>query len=122
MYDKIIADMKERMQPVVDLAETNKKTLETLAGLQKDSMTDMVSASVEQFKALAACKDPKSVLDLQVKFYKDLEAKMTATAEKSVAAITEAKDAFVAVVEESAKKTTAEVEEAVKKVSGKKAA
>ncbi len=117
MYDQIFADMKTRMQPVVDLAETNKKTMETLAGLQKDSMTEVVNASVEQFKALAECKDPKSVLDLQVKFYKDLEVKMTETAEKSIAAITEAKEAFVSVVEESAKKTAEEVEEAVKKVA-----
>ena len=121
MYDQIFADMKERMQPVVDLAETNKKTMETLANLQKDSMTEVVNASVEQFKALSSCKDPKEVLDLQVKFYKSLESKMTETAEKSIAAITEAKEAFVSVVEDSAKKTTAEVEEAVKKVAPKAA-
>ena len=122
MYDQIFADLKTRMQPVVDLAESNKKTLETLASLQKDSMTEVVNASVAQFKALAECKDPKSVLDLQVKFYKGLEAKMTDTAEKSIAAITEAKETFTAVVEESAKKTVAEVEEAVKKVAPTKAA
>ncbi len=119
MYDKFFEDMKTRMQPVLDLAETNKKAMEKLAALQKDSMTDVVNASVEQFKELAQCKDPQSALDLQLKFYKSLEAKMTETAEKSIATITEANEAFVAVVEDSAKKAVAEVEEAVKQVSPK---
>ncbi len=117
MYDQIFADMKTRMQPVVSLAETNKKALETLAALQKDSMTEVVNASVEQFKEMAQVKDPKVAMEKQVQFYKALEAKMTDTAEKSIAAITEAKEAFVAVVEESSKKTAEEVEAAIKQAS-----
>jgi len=122
MYDQIFADLKIRMQPVLSLAESNQKAMEKLASLQKNSVTDVVNASVEQFKALAACTDPQSVMDLQVKFYKSLEAKMTDTAEQSIATINEAKDAFVAVVEESAKQTAEEVEAAVKQVSGQQAA
>jgi len=121
MYDKMFDDMKTRMQPLLDLAETNKKVLETLATVQKESLTDVVNASMEQFQALAQCKDPKAVLDLQVKYYKALEAKMTLTTEKSIAAITEAKEAFVAVVEDGAKKAAAEVEAAVKKATVKAA-
>jgi len=119
MYDKLIEDMKNRMQPVLDLAETNKKAMEKLAAVQKDSMTEVVNASLEQVKAMSQVKDPKAALDLQVQFYKALEAKMTDTAEKSIAAISEAKDAFVASVEEASKKTAAEVEAAVKKATGK---
>lgn len=119
MYDKLFDDMKSRMQPVLDLAETNKKAMETLATVQKDSMTEMVNASLEQFKALSQVKEPKAALDLQVQYYKDLEAKMASSAEKSIAAITEAKEAFVAAVEEAAKKATAEVEGAMKKAQGK---
>lgn len=122
MYEKIFEDMKVRMQPMVDLAETNKKAIESLSLLQKDSMTDMFNASLEQFKALSQCKDPKSAMELQMKFYKDMEGKITAHAEKSMATMTEAKDAYMSMMEESAKKTTAEVEEAVKKVSEKMAA
>lgn len=117
MYDKMFEDMKARMKPVMDLAETNKKVMETLANVQKDTLTEVVNASLEQFQALTQCKDPKAALDLQVKYYKALEAKMAQTAEKSIAAITEAKEAFVAVVEDTAKKTAAEVEEAVKKAA-----
>jgi len=117
MYNQIFTDMKSLMQPVVELAETNKKAMEKLASLQKDSMTDVVNASVAQFKELAQCKDPKVALEKQLEFYKTLEAKMTDTAEKSIATMTEAKEAFVAVVEESAKQTAVEVEAAVKKAS-----
>ena len=109
--------MKTRMQPVLDRAENNKKAMETLASLQKDSLTEVINASVEQFKDLAQVKDPKVALEKQTQFYKALEAKMNDTAEKSIAAITAAKDAFVAVVEESAKKTTEEVEAAIKNAS-----
>ncbi|WP_207061474.1 phasin family protein [Motiliproteus sp. SC1-56] len=121
MYEKMFEDMKSRMQPVLDLAETNKKVMETLAAVQKESLTELVNLSLEQFKALSQVKDPKAALDLQVKYYKSLEAKMTDSAEKSVAAISQAKEAFVAVVEESAKQTTSEMEEAVKKATGKAA-
>ena len=124
MYDKLIEDMKTRMQPVLDLAETNKKMLETLANVQKEAVTDVMNASLEQFQALAQCKDPKSALELQVNYYKALEAKVADTTEKNLAALNEAKDAFTSVVEASAKQTAAEVEEAVQKVSAqvKKAA
>ncbi len=122
MYDNLFADMNTRMKPIMDLIETNKKVLEKLAGVQKDSMSDVVSASMEQFQALAQCKDPKAALELQVRFFKALEAKMTDTTEKSIAAFTEAKDAFSAVIEESAKTTAAEVDAAVKKVAAVKAA
>lgn len=122
MYDKMMEEMKARMKPVMDLAETNKKVLETLANVQKDAMTEVVNASMEQFQALTQCKDPQAAMDLQVKFFKALEAKMTDTTEKSIAAFNEAKDAFSSVVEESAKTTATEIEKAVKKASGKKAA
>lgn len=122
MYDNLFADMNTRMKPVMDLAETNKKVLETLANLQKETMTDVINASMEQFQSLSKCKDPKAALELQVNFFKALEAKMTDSTEKSIAAFTEAKEAFSAVIEESAKKTAAEVDAAVKKVSAAKTA
>lgn len=119
MYENMMEEMKARMQPVLDLAETNKKAMEKLAAVQKDSLQDVVAASLEQFKAVAECKEPQAALDLQVKFYKDLEAKMTDTAEKSIAAISEAKEAYVSTVEDAAQKAAAEFEGAVKKASGK---
>ncbi len=122
MYEKMIEDMKVQMKPVMDLAETNKKALEVLAGLQKDTMTELLNASLEQFKSLSECKDPKAALELNLSFYKALEAKLADTTGKSIAAMSEVKDAYVATVEKAAKKTASEVEEAVKKATSKIAA
>ena len=104
------------------LAEVNTKTVETLVALQKAYVEELANASVEQFKTLCECKDPKAALDLQVQFYKSVEAKMTETAEKSVEAMTVAKDAYVTTVEESGKKVTEMAEEAAKKVADLKVA
>ncbi|WP_207061840.1 phasin family protein [Motiliproteus sp. SC1-56] len=121
MYDQIFNDIKTRMQPALDLAETNKKMMEQLIELQKVSTHELVNASLEQFKALSQVKEPKAALDLQVAFYKDLESKMTAAAEKSIAVISEAKDVVTSTVEASAKQAADEVSAAVKKATGKAA-
>ncbi len=114
-----IADLFKPMQA---LADVNTKTVETLVALQKAYVEELTNASVEQFKTLCECKDPKAAMDLQVKFYKSVEAKMTETAEKSVAAMTVAKDAYVASMEESTKKAAEMAEEAAKKVADLKVA
>lgn len=109
-------------KPAEALVEVNKKTAETLSALSKESFETLSSASVEQFKALCECKDPKAALDLQVKFYKLVEAKLTETTEKSLACLSVAKDAYVASFEESTKKVTEMAEEVAKKVPTLKAA
>ncbi|MFT5722008.1 MAG: hypothetical protein ACI9W6_002326 [Motiliproteus sp.] len=118
MYDNFMDDMKTRMQPVLDLAESSKKSMETLACVQQESMADVVNASLEQFKAVAECKDPKAALGMQINFFKALEAKMNITAEKSIAAISDAKDAYVASVETATQKLMAELEGAAKMATG----
>ena len=119
---EISKEIAELFKPMQDLVDVNTKTVETLVALQKAYVEELANASVEQFKTLCECKDPKAALDLQVKFYKSVEAKMTATAEKSVATMTEAKDAYVATLEESSKKVAEMAEETAKKVSELKVA
>ena len=115
-------ELADLFKPVQVLVEINTKTVEALVSLQKASAEDLTNASVAQFKALCECKDPKAVLDLQVTFYKSVEAKLAETTEQSIAAMTSAKDAYVATVEESGKKVTEMAEETVKKVSELKVA
>ena len=119
MYQDIVQNMKTQMKPVMDLAESNKSTLETLAALQKNTMHEVMKTGMDQFQALAQCKDPKVAIELQANFYKELSAKMTSTTEQSIAAMTTAKEAFSAAIEVAAKKTVADVDTAVKKVSAK---
>jgi len=119
---ELTKEMADLFKPMQNLVDVNTKTVETLVSLQKAYVEELANASVEQFKTLCECKDPKAALDLQVKFYKTVEAKMTETAEKGVAVMTEAKDAYVATVEESGKKVTELAEEAAKKVAELKVA
>ncbi|MCW8887050.1 MAG: phasin family protein [Motiliproteus sp.] len=116
MYDNIISEMKERMQPVVVLAESNQKMIEKLATIQTESMTAMINASVEQMKELSSCTTPKAFLESQTTYYKTLGSKMTETTESSIAVMTEAKEEMVPVVEDIAKKASDSVEEIVKQV------
>lgn len=120
MYEKFFADMQSRMQPVLALAESNKKAMERLADVQKQSMTEVVNASVIQLQELSRCSDAQTALDLQLKYYKELEAQMMDSAEKSIAAINEARDSFVEAIEESARKTAEEVEAVVKSAADAK--
>lgn len=115
-------ELENLFKPVQELADVNTKTVEALFALQKSYVEEITNASVEQFKTLVECKDPQAALDLQVKFYKSVEAKLTETAEKGTATMVEAKDAYVAVIEESAKKVTEMAQEAAKKVTDLKAA
>ncbi|MFW1676871.1 phasin family protein [Pontibacter sp. JAM-7] len=113
---EIPKEFADFFKPVEGLVEVNKKTAEVLTALSKDSFETLSSASVEQFKALCECKDPKAAMDLQVKFYKLVETKLTETTEKSLATLTEAKDAYMSSFEESTKKVTEMAEEVAKKV------
>lgn len=101
MYEDLMKDVQEKIQPAIDVAEINKKALETLFALQSEYVTDFVDSSVAQLKALSEVKDPKEAVDLQVKFFKGLEEKLTAVAEKEMAALNEAKEEIAVIVEKS---------------------
>ena len=97
----MINEFKDNMKPVMDMAEINKKTAEKLIALQSAYVTEVVNASLSQMKTLSETKDPKAALDLQVKYLKDAESKMTEVAEKEIAALAAAKAELTAVVESS---------------------
>ncbi|MCP4597842.1 phasin family protein [Neptuniibacter sp.] len=101
MYEDLMKDVQEKMQPAIDVAEVNKKALETLFSLQSEYVTDFVDSSVAQLKALSEVKEAKEAVELQVKFFKELEGKMTSVAEKEMAALTEAKEEISGIVEKS---------------------
>ncbi|MGH1462510.1 MAG: phasin family protein [Neptuniibacter sp.] len=101
MYEDLMKDVQDKIQPAIDVAEINKKALETLFSLQSEYVTDFVDSSVAQLKALSEVKEPKEAVDLQVKFFKELEGKMTTVAEKEMAALTEAKVEISGIVEKS---------------------
>lgn len=97
----MIDNLKDSMKPVMDMAEINKKTAERLIALQSSYVTEVVNASLAQMKTLSETKDAKDALELQVKYLKDAEAKMTEVAEKEIAALAEAKAELSTLVEKS---------------------
>ncbi|GEM_PF-659061 len=101
MYEDLLKDVQDKMKPAIDVAEANKKAVEALFSLQSEYVTDFVDSSVAQMKALSETKDPKEAVDLQVKFFKGLEEKLTSVAEKELAAITAAKEEIAAIIEKS---------------------
>lgn len=100
MYD-LMNDVKEKMQPAVDVAEINKKAAEKLFALQSEYVTDFVNSCVTQMKALTEVKDPSQAVELQMTYFKELETKLSDVAEKEYAALNEAKDQITEVVEKS---------------------
>jgi phasin family protein len=94
-------NMKDKMKPVMDMAEINKKTTEKLIALQSAYVSDFVNASLNQMKTLSEVRDPKAALELQVKYLKDIEAKLTDVAEKEMAALVSAKEELTGLVEKS---------------------
>ncbi|KEA63891.1 hypothetical protein ADIMK_2018 [Marinobacterium lacunae] len=101
MYDDMLKEMKDKMAPVVEMAEINKKTAETLISLQSEYFSDFVTSGLAQVKALTEIKEPKEAFELQVKYIKEMESKITGTAEKEMAALTDAKEQLTALVEKS---------------------
>ncbi|MBV0931789.1 phasin family protein [Marinobacterium weihaiense] len=97
MYDK----MKDSMKPVMDMAEINKKTTEKLIALQSGYVSEFVNASLNQMKTLAEVREPKAAVELQVKYLKEVESKLTDVAEKEMAALAEAKEQLTELVEKS---------------------
>jgi len=101
MYNDVMKDLKDKMQPVVDITEINKKAAEKLFALQSACVTDLFNSSIAQMKALTTVKEPKSAVELQVQFFKTVESKLTDVAEKEIAALSEAKDQVSEIVEKS---------------------
>lgn len=100
MYD-LMKDVKEKMQPAVDVAEINKKAAEKLFALQSEYVTDFVNSCVSQMKALTEVKEPSQAVELQMTYFKSLETKLADIAEKEYDTLNEAKDQITEVVEKS---------------------
>lgn len=100
MYEDMMKDVQSKMKPVTDMAEINKSTAEKLISLQTEYMTDLFNSGLAQMKALSEIKEPKAAIELQVKYFKDLEAKLTNVAEKEIATLTTAKEQLTDLVEQ----------------------
>lgn len=99
MYEDMMKDVQNKMKPVTEMAEINKLTAEKLISLQTEYVTDLFNSGLAQMKALSEVKEPKAAIELQVKYFKDLEAKLTNVAEQEIATLTAAKEKLTEIVE-----------------------
>lgn len=97
MYDQ----MKDSMKPMMDMAEINKKTAEKLISLQSQYVSDFVSSSLSQMKALTEVKDPKTAIEAQIRYMKEIEAKASDIAQQEISALSEAKAQLTLLMEKT---------------------
>ncbi|NVK00349.1 MAG: phasin family protein [Oceanospirillaceae bacterium] len=100
MYDTMMKSFADQMAPFTKVAEINKKTAEKLIALQSAYLTEMFNAGLAQVKALTAA-EPQAAVEMQIAFYKEMESKLTTTAEQELAALTVAREELTSVFEES---------------------
>jgi phasin family protein len=100
MKTNFFDSIRDSLQPMMNAAEINRKTFEKLTTLQSECMTYCINGSIEQFKTLAENPGLQAATELQIKFYKDMEAKLMNTAEQEVEAFNEAQNAITEVMQE----------------------
>ncbi len=89
------------MQPVLEIAEINKKTFERLANMQNSYLTQLLEANLQQFKAMMAVQDPQSGTALQIDYINKLDNKILEIAQEEYKAVNEAREAISGVLEHS---------------------
>ena len=114
MYNEMINNFKAQMAPFTQMATINQKAVEKLVAIQQEAATELFNTGVAQAKALVEVKEPKAALDLQVAYFKNLEAKLTAVAEEEITTLNAARNELTAVLEKSVAEMTETAEKAMK--------
>ena len=105
MYQKMMEDMsknveamfdtakfEEAMKPVTQMAELNKKTMETLAAKQAELVKELFEGSVAQAKALTSTSDLSSAMTAQKTYLEGVQAKLVSAAQDTQEVLTTARD------------------------------
>lgn len=100
MYEKMLKEMQDKMKPMTELVELNRKAAEKIFSLQSELLTDSVNDSLAQIKALTEAKDPREAFELQMNFLKEQEAKWSNTAEQELAALNEVREELTSLFEQ----------------------
>lgn len=108
MYNEMMNQFKAQMAPFTKAAEINKQTAEKLFGMQQTVATEMLNRGLEHVKALTESKEPKAALELQVAFFKEMEAKLNTVAEEEISALMAAKAELTEIFEKSTQEMTEE--------------
>lgn len=99
MRQGIVKGSQDKMTPVSMVSDINKSAAEKFITIQTEYMTDLFNAGLAQMQALSNIQEPKEVFELQIKFFKKLDAKFANFAEKEVTVLSEAKEQLMDVIE-----------------------
>ncbi|MFT6914609.1 MAG: hypothetical protein ACJAWL_000905 [Motiliproteus sp.] len=103
MYESTFENVKSSFQPLIELAELNRKTLEKMTAVQTSYLTDCISSSLKQVKTLAESGSPQRAAELSFEMIKEFETKLTGATEQNMAALTELQSAYSSLVNGSFK-------------------
>ncbi|MFT5721533.1 MAG: hypothetical protein ACI9W6_001849 [Motiliproteus sp.] len=103
MYESTFENVKSSFQPLIELAELNRKTLEKMTSVQTSYLTDCISSSIKQVQTLAASGSPQRAAELSFEMIKEFETKLTGATEQNMAALTELQTAYSSLVNDSFK-------------------
>lgn len=106
MYQTLMKDLEESMQPVFSLADIQRQMLEKITSIRTECIGDCVSASVKQYEALSEVASPIIATEMQLKFMQDFSAKMMNTADQNMSVLSETGDAINKLMDESLKEVS----------------
>lgn len=101
MRQDIVKDIQEKLMPVSMISDINKSAAEKLIALQTEYMTDLFNTGLAQMKALSSVHEPKEAFELQIKYFKELDAKLANITEKEVTMLSATKEQLMDVIEKN---------------------
>ena len=101
MRQDIVKNIQEKLVPVTMITDINKSAAEKLIALQTEYMTALFKAELAQMKALSDVPEPKEAFELQIKFFKEIDANLANITEKEVAMLSETKEQLMDVIEKN---------------------
>ena len=111
MYESTFENVKSSFQPLIELAELNRKTLEKMTSVQTSYLTDCISTSIKQVKSLAESGSPQRATELSFEMIKEFENKLAGATEQNMAALHELRAAYSALMNGSCSDNYARVTE-----------
>lgn len=111
MYESTFENVKSSFQPLIELAQLNRKTLEKMTSVQTSYLTDCISSSIKQVKTLAESGSPQRATELSFEMVKEFESKLTGATEQNLAALAELREAYSSLVNGSCSDSYARIVE-----------
>ncbi len=88
-----IYDINQAIQPILEIADTNRQAFDTLTELQTEYLTQGLEAGFQQLQNLISfATDPQALATAQLDYFKKLENTIVKTSEQEFQAIHQAHD------------------------------